>query len=429
MLRPFLVELSARGMCQVLYPEREGWIMPLPLEGIRVCDFTWVWAGPFCTMQLAHLGAEVIKIESSRRSDTVRRLPSFADNQPGLNRAGYFNQYNQGKLSLALDLATPEGRDVALRLAAISDVVAENFAPGVLSRLGLDYESIKRVKPDIIMISLSGYGSTGPLAPYISYGPAQVPMSGLSSLTGHPGGPPVQVGVSYGDPNGGIHGALAILAALWHRQRTGQGQYIDESQWEAAIVMLGEALMEQVMNGRQPPRMGNRDPIESPSGTFRCAGEDNWVAIACATDEEWRALCRAMGQPDLADDPRYRTAADRKAHEEVLEAIITEWTKERDRWEITRTLQAMGVAAFPSMSAADLSADPHLNERGIFVELEHPEVGVRRHIGIPYKLSGTPVQVRRPAPCLGEHTDYVLREILKMSDDEIMALREKGVLE
>jgi benzylsuccinate CoA-transferase BbsF subunit len=403
--------------------------MPLPLQGIRVCDFTWVWAGPFCTMQLAHLGAEVIKIETSRRSDTVRRLPSYADNVAGLNRAGYFNQYNQGKLSVGLDLATPEGRDVALRLASVSDVVAENFAPGVLARLGLDYESIKRVKPDIIMISLSGYGSTGPLAPYISYGPAQVPMSGLSALTGHAGGPPVQVGVSYGDPNGGIHGAFAVLAALWHRQRTGEGQYIDESQWEAAVTMLGEAVMEQVMNGRQPPRAGNRDPVDSPAGAFRCAGEDAWVAIECRTDAEWAALCRAMGNADLANDPRFRTAPSRKANEDALEALVTAWTVQHDRWEITRTLQAMGVAAFPSMSAADLTDDPHLNERGIFVELEHSEVGVRRHVGIPYKMSGTPVAVRSPAPCLGQHTDQVLREILKMPDDEIAVLRAKGVLE
>jgi benzylsuccinate CoA-transferase BbsF subunit len=402
--------------------------MPLPLEGVRVCDFTWVWAGPFCTMQLAHLGAEVIKIESSKRSDTVRRLPSFADNQPGLNRAGYFNQYNQGKLSLALDLASPEGRDVALRLVKESDIVAENFAPGVMQRLGLDYERLKAVRPEIIMISLSGYGATGPLGPYISYGPAQVPMSGLSSLTGHPGGPPVQVGLSYGDPNGGIHGAFAVLAALWHRQRTGEGQYIDESQWEAAVTMLGEGLLEQVINGQQPPRMGNRDVVCSPSGVFRCTGEEAWVSIACGTEEEWQALCRAMGQPALADDARFRTAADRKANEDALEAIITEWTRVRDRWEITRALQAMGVAAYPSMSAADLSADPHLNERGIFIELEHPEVGVRRHVGIPYKMSGTPIHVRRPAPCIGQHNEYVLREVLHMDDAEIAALSEKEVL-
>jgi crotonobetainyl-CoA:carnitine CoA-transferase CaiB-like acyl-CoA transferase len=406
--------------------------MPMPLDGIRVCDFTWVWAGPFCTMQLAHLGAEVIKIESSRRSDTVRRLPSYADNEPGLNRAGYFNQYNQGKRSIALDLTTPEGRDIALRLAAVSDIVAENFAPGVLHRLGLDYDSIRRVKPDIIMISLSGYGATGPLSPYIAYGPAQVPMSGLSSLTGFPGGPPLQVGLSYGDPTGGIQGAVAVLSALWRRLRTGEGAYIDESQWEAAIAMLGEAVVAQQVHGRQPERAGNRDPAMAPSGVFRCAGEPDeqaWVAISCATDTEWAALARVMGRPELTDDPRFRDVAARKTHEDEIEALVGDWTRTRGRWDVARTLQAAGVAAFPSMSAADLSDDPHLNERGIFVELEHSEIGVRRHIGIPFKMSGTPVHVRRPAPCLGQDTDDVLRELLHMPEADIAALREKGVLQ
>jgi len=404
--------------------------MPLPLEGIRVCDFTWVWAGPFCTLQLAHLGAEVIKIESIKRSDTVRRLPSYADNEAGINRAGYFNQYSQGKKSLALDLSRPEAREIALRLVRESDIVAENFAPGVMQRLGLGYDKLREVKPDIIMIALSGYGGTGPLSPFISYGPAQVPMSGLSSLTGFPGGPPTQVGLSYGDPTGGIQGAVAVLAALWRRGHTGEGTFIDESQWEAAIAMLGEGIMDQVMNGRQPPRNGNRDVMMAPSGVFRCAGDDeHWVSIVCGNDEEFRSLCLAMGDPALADDARFRTARARKANEDALEALIAAWTRGRDRWEVTHLLQGMGVAAFPSMSSADLAADPHLNERGIFVELEHPEVGVRRHIGIPYTMSGTPVAVRAPAPCLGQHTDYVLKDILKMSDAEVADLRAKGVLE
>lgn len=403
--------------------------MALPLAGIRVCDFTWVWAGPFCTLQLAHLGAEVIKIESSRRSDTVRRLPSFADNEPGLNRAGYFNQYNQGKYSVGLDLATPEGRDIALRLAAASDVVAENFAPGVLARLGLDYERIRAVKPDIIMISLSGYGATGPLSPYIAYGPAQVPMAGLSSLTGFRGGEPVSVGLSYGDPNGGSHGAVAVLAALWHRIRSGEGQYIDESQWEAAIPLLGDALLAQQMNGEQPPRDGNRDPWMAPHGVYPARGEDAWVAISCPDDAAWQSLCRATGRDDLAADARLATAAGRKANEDTIDAAVSAWTRTRDRWDVTRQLQAAGVAAFPSMSAADLCADEHLNVRGIFVELEHPEVGARRHAGIPFKMGGTPVRVQRPSPCLGQHTDMVLRDVLGMGDGEIAALRATGVVE
>jgi benzylsuccinate CoA-transferase BbsF subunit len=398
-----------------------------PLEGIRVCDFTWVWAGPFCTLQLAHLGAEVIKIESSRRLDTVRGFVP-ADDQPGVNRAGYFNQYNQGKKSITLDLGTEEGREIAFKLATSSDVVTENFSAGVMERMGLGYERIRSVKPDIVMISLSGYGGTGPLSPYISYGPAQVPMSGLASLTGYVGGPPNEVGVSYGDPNGGIHGAVAILAALWHRQRTGEGQYIDQSQWESAIAVLPEGLMAQVMNGAQPERMGNRSPFMSPHGTFRCAGDDEWVSIACGSDEEFVALCRVMERPDLAGDPRFAALTDRKANEDALEAEIAAWTAGRDRWQITRSLQADGVAAYPSMTSRDLVDDPHLRERGIFVELEHPEVGVRTHVGIPWQMSGTPCAVEHPAPLLGQHTDDVLRDVLHMTDAQIAALRERGVL-
>ena len=398
-----------------------------PLEGIRICDFTWVWAGPFCTLQLAHLGADVIKIESTKRIDTVRGFVP-ADDQPGINRAGYFNQYNQGKRSLQLDLGTEEGRAIALKLASLSDVVTENFSAGVMQRMGLGYERLRQVKPDIIMISLSGYGGTGPLSPYISYGPAQVPMSGLASLTGYVGGPPNEVGVSYGDPNGGIHGTVAILAALWHRQRTGEGQYIDQSQWESAIAVLPEGIMAQVMNGAQPERMGNRSFLMAPHGTFRCAGEDEWVAIACGSDEEFAALCRVMGQSDLAVDPRFATFAARKQNEDVLEAAVTAWTSGRDRWQITRDLQAAGVAAYPSMTSADLVNDPHLRERGIFVELEQPEVGMRTHVGIPWKMAGTTCAVEQPAPLLGQHTDEVLRDVLHYTDAEIAGLRERGVL-
>lgn len=397
------------------------------LEGIRILDFTWVWAGPFCTMQLAHLGADVIKVESSKRPDTVRGLVP-ADNVPGVNRAGYFNQYNQGKRSIQLDLRNPEGLAIALQLAAVSDVVTENFSAGVMTRLGLGYEQLKAVKPDLIMISLSGYGATGPLSPYISYGPAQVPMSGLASLTGYIGGPPMEVGVSYGDPNGGIHGAVAILAALWHRQRTGEGQYIDQSQWESALAVLPEGILAQVMNGEQPERRGNRDAVMAPHGTFRCAGEDEWVSIACGSDGEFAALCGVMGQPELAADPRFATEAARKQHEDELEAAIAAWASGRDRWEITRALQAAGVAAHPSMTSADLLSDRHLDERGIFVRLEHPEVGVRAHVGIPWKMSGTPCAVEQPAPLLGQHTDEVLRDVLKMSEQEIAGVRERGVL-
>ena len=263
----------------------------LPLAGVRVADFSWVWAGPYCTMHLAHLGAEVIKIESQTRLDLTRRLPLYpADMKPGVNRCALFNQWNQGKQSLLLNFTKPEGLAIAKELIRKSDVVVENFATGVMDHLGLGYEELKKIKPDIIMASISGYGHTGPQRHYMAYGPAVAPLTGLSSLTGYAAGPPQEVGISYGDPNAGINATVAICAALAARQRTGQGQYIDVSLLEAMAALVPEGWMDYVMNGTQPPRRGNRDPWMSPHNCFRCAGEDEWVSIACGTDEEWQAF-------------------------------------------------------------------------------------------------------------------------------------------
>jgi crotonobetainyl-CoA:carnitine CoA-transferase CaiB-like acyl-CoA transferase len=400
----------------------------LPLEGVRVADFTWVWAGPFCTLQLAHLGAEVIRIETATRPCITRLLPPWPDNKPGINRSGYFNQYNQGKRSLTLNLKQPEALEIAKQLVAKSDIVAENFAGGVMDRLGLGYEVLKQIKPDIIMISLSGYGATGPEKEYISYGPAQVPMSGLSSLTGYKGWRPMHVGISYGDPNGGLHGAFAIMCALMYRARTGKGQYIDLSQWETSTAMVAEGLLDYSMNGTQPERDGNRDPHMAPHGVFRCAGEDRWVSLAVRDDNEWQRLCAVIGRPALATDPRFATLAGRKQNEDALEALIAEWTCTRSPEEATAQLQAAGIPSAPSMSNKDLATDPHLNSRPILIYLDHPEVGKKQHVGIPWQLSKTPLSVRRPAPILGQDTDYVLREILGYSAEEVAALKERQVL-
>ena len=391
----------------------------LPLDGIRVVDFSWVWAGPFCAMQLAHLGAEVIKVESEARPDLGRRLPIYPrDMEPGLNRSGYFNQWNQGKKSVRLNLALPEAVQVARRLVAESDVVIDNFATGVMDRLGLGHEDLERVKPDLVVASITGFGHSGPLKDYVGYGPAMAPIAGLSSLTGYPGGGPREVGISFGDPTAGITTAVAICAALIARAHTGRGQHIDVSLWEATTAIVAEGWMEYAMNGAEPPRIGNRDTWMSPHGCFRCAGEERWVTIACADETEWRALAGVIG-PELAEDPRFRCAPDRKANEDDLEECITAWTRARDPWEVTRTLQAVGVAAFPSMSPEDLVNDPHLQERGFFARLEHPEVGARTHAGIPWRLAFGPNGVRTPAPLLGAHTDEILRDFLGYSPQEI----------
>jgi crotonobetainyl-CoA:carnitine CoA-transferase CaiB-like acyl-CoA transferase len=401
----------------------------LPLQGIRVADFTWAWAGPFCAMHLAHLGAEVIRIESHVRLDLGRRVPIYPTGmEPGLNRSGYFNQWHQGKKSILLNLSKREAIEIAKKLLAHCDVVVENFATGVMEHLGLGYKELKKIKPDIILASISGYGHAGPQQKYMGYGPAIAPMTGLSSLTGYPGGGPQEVGISYGDPNGGINAAAAICAALVARRRTGKGQYIDVSLWEAVAALVPEGWMEYAMNGSQPPRMGNRDPLMSPHSCFRCAGEDEWVTIACGAEEEWRALCTAIGQPQLATDARFRTVKDRKAHEDELEKLITTWTEQRDKWNVTRELQAAGVAAFPSMSSKDLAEDRHLNERGFFARLQHAEVGVQTHTGIPWCLTNAPNGVQAPAPLLGADTDAVMQGLLGYSVEEIGRLKEGQIL-
>jgi crotonobetainyl-CoA:carnitine CoA-transferase CaiB-like acyl-CoA transferase len=423
---------SSKSQVSSSQPLNPSTLHPTPrrlLEGVRVADFTWVWAGPYCTMHLAHLGAEVIKIESRARVDITRRLPLYPkDMKGGVNRSGLFNQWSIGKKSLLLNLAQPESIAIVKELIKKSDVVVENFATGVMEHLGLSYEEIKKIKPDIIMASISGYGHTGPQKNYMGYGPAMAPLTGLSALTGYVDGPPQEVGISLGDPNGGINAAVAICAALAARERTGQGQYIDTSMWEATAALMPEGWMEHVMNGIELPRVGNRDAWMSPHNCFRCAGEDEWVSIACGTEEEWQALCQAIGQAQLASEARFRTARARKAHEDELERLLTEWTRQHDKWEVTRLLQAAGVAAFPSMNSKDLAEDPHLNERGFFARLPHPEVDVQVHTGIPWLLTNAPNGVQMPAPLLGEHTDQVMREILGYSDQDITRLKEEKVL-
>jgi len=380
-------------------------------------------------MQMAHMGAEVIRIESAKRVCVSRAIPSFADDIPGPNRAGYFNQYNQGKKGLQLDLARPEAVEIAKKLVAKSDIVVQNFSAGAIDRMGLGYETLKQVKPDIIMISICGYGQTGPERHYMGYGPASVPLAGISSLTGYRGLGPAEVGISYGDPNAGIFGAFAALAALAYRQRTGRGVHVDLALWEALLTLQPEGLMDYAMNRTQPERDGNHDRWMAPHDCFKCQGDDDkWVTIVCGTEAEWQALCKAMGKPELATDKRFATATARKANEDALEEIITAWTKERDRWEVTEILQKAGVAAFPSLSNKDLATNPHLAARGYLVQKEHPEVGKRIHAGIPWQMSSTPCEVRAAAPLRGQHSDYVLRDILELSEAEVRKLKEEQIL-
>jgi crotonobetainyl-CoA:carnitine CoA-transferase CaiB-like acyl-CoA transferase len=400
-----------------------------PLAGVRVLDFTWVWQGPFCTLQLAHLGADVLRVESIRRLDINRAIPPFAERQQGRNRAGSFNQWNQGKRSIRLNLEMPEAIAIAKSLTAHCDLVVENFAPGVMARMGLGYEVLREIKPDIIMVSLSGYGQTGPYSRFVSYGGLLGAQSGLFSLSGYEAGQPGETGITYGDPNSGAFGAYAAMAALIHRARTGQGQHVDISLWETLEMVLPEAWLEYAMNGCEPEVYANRDRWMAPHNCYKSRGDaEQWVTIAVGNEREWPALCEVIGQPALAYDPRFLTAELRKRHEDELDMIITRWTSERDRWEITEILQRAGVAAMPTLNNRDLALDPHLRERGFLVELDHPEVGRRTHAGIPWTMSVTGCKVRNPAPLFGADTDQILTELLGYSAARIEMLHHAGVL-
>jgi crotonobetainyl-CoA:carnitine CoA-transferase CaiB-like acyl-CoA transferase len=400
-----------------------------PLSGVRVLDFSWVWAGPFCTLQLAHLGAEVIRVETSKRPCINRVIPPYAEGKAGVNRAGSFNQWNQGKRSLQLDLSKPQAAAIARELVRHCDIAVENFAPGVIDRFGVGYEALRAARPDLIMLSISGYGQTGPYARFVSYGMMIASHCGLHTVSSYDDDRPRELGISYADPTTGVFGAALIGAALIHRDRTGQGQHIDLSMLEAMEMLMPEALLEYAINEREPRPMGNHDPWMSPHNCYKTRGDaEHWVTIAVGTEQEWRALCDAIGRPSMADDARFAKAVSRKQNEAELDRIITAWTAQRDRWEITELLQRAGVAAIPTYTNADVAQDRHLRERGFLVELPHPETGPYTHAGVPWTMSRTPCQVRRAAPLLGEDTDYVLSEILGYTPARIAELRATGII-
>ncbi|MDN5346517.1 MAG: hypothetical protein PWP65_81 [Clostridia bacterium] len=398
------------------------------LKGIRVVDFGHVWAGPYCAQILADMGAEVIKVESKKRTDVHRRQGPYPGGVPGLNRSGVWNAQNRGKLSCTIDLTHPEGASLAKRLVAISDVVIENFSPRVMQKLGLDYENLKLVKPDIIMLSLSAFGHTGPQRDYVGYGPSIDAWAGLDYLTGYPDGPPESLGGMFPDTASALYGAFAVLVALYNREKSSEGQYIDVSQMEVSINLIADALVEQAVTGKNSGRLGNSHPFKHPHGCYPCQGEDKWIAIAVESEEEWVALCRVMNRPDLATDPRYADPASRQQHREELDTLISFWTSQFEPYRLMELLQASGVAAGPSLNVPELLADPHLKERRAFWELDHPEVGRQIVYGPCWRLSATPGGISQPAPLLGEDNDYVFRQLLGLTEGEIARLEKKEII-
>jgi benzylsuccinate CoA-transferase BbsF subunit len=398
----------------------------LPLAGVRIVDFGWIFAAPHATSWLGALGADVIRIESPKRADLVRFLGA-TDGKRGINRSGLFNSINFSKRSVALDLTTPGGAELALRLIKTGDIVIENFGTGTMARLGLDYESLRRVKPDVIMMSGTPLGQTGPLNGAIGYGPNSLTFSGISHLTGYPGGEPCGIGGTWPDFVVGVVMVMGMLAALHHRDRTGEGQYIDLSIAEMVTGMLPEAMMDFFLNGREQGPIGNRDEELAPHGVFPTAGDDQWAAIAIVSDAEFSSLCEALGAPAMAHDLRFQNMQARLENVDALEAELGELTRKFPRDELVEILRARGLAAGPVYNTAELMADPAMIESGMNMELDHKEVGKRLIPGLPVTFSAFKPDYYG-GPSIGEHTDEVLSTILGLSAEEITRLRAEGAV-
>ena len=399
------------------------------LGGVRVLDFTWMHAGPAATRVLADQGAEVIKVESNFAlavaGGPLARTPMGV---------GYRHNWNAGKLSITLNMKTSEGIAIAKRLAAVSDLVAENFSARVMAGWGMDYENLCQVKPDIIMLSMSGLGRTGPWKDYVSYGQTLQGWSGLVYMTGFPDTDPAAPASAYSDAVGGITGAQAALLALIHRSRTGEGQWIDLGQLEANSVLLETLILELSANRRPDKiqRTGNRLPHGggAPHGAYRCVGDDRWVAIAVFTNEEWNAFVKAIGDPPWAHDECFQTVTGRQRHADELDRLVEPWTAQHTPEEVMHRLQAVGVAAGVVQTGADLvDKDPQLKEHGFYLSVPDGQGTPQSIEGTPYKMSRTPGGAVRAAPDFGAHQDYVLRDILGMSDDEIAECAIAGAFE
>ncbi|MDG2111143.1 MAG: CoA transferase, partial [Actinomycetota bacterium] len=398
-----------------------------PLDGVRVCDFTWIWAGPACTQILAHLGADVVKLESPEHLCMFRRLPfNPPDQELGPDTAGAFHLYNTDKRSLGLDISRADAGAVVRRLVETSDVVIDNFGVGTMAHLGFGADDLRTINPDVVVVSLSGYGQTGPTAGYMAYGPAGGALAGLYAANGHENGPPAETGIAIGDPATGITAAWATMVELFARRRGSGAARVDVSMVEAIAATVGELWMEYQADGRSPKPVGNHDSAWAPHNCYPARGEDSWVTIACPDDNSWTALAGLI-DPDLSSDPRFVTAELRRLNQGDLDGLVAAWTSTVDRWQATRALQAVGVAAFPSLSPRDLwNGDLQLEALGMLERPDHPRTGRRVVPGIPWTLSRSPNGLRLPAPLLGQHTSEILDD-LGFGHDEIEALVNDGV--
>lgn len=393
------------------------------LAGLRVLDFCWVGAGALVTKLLAEHGADVIKVESRARPDNLRVAPPFRPGVEGLDASGYFASRNNDKRSLALNMQHPRSRELARTLAIRCDLVTNNFRPGVMERWGLGYEELSALNPSLIYLSMPMNGSSGPDSQAIGFGSTIAAQAGLVHLSGRADRDPIGTGTHYPDhiPSPG-HALVALLAAIWQREQTGRGRLIELSQLESTVSLLGPAVVAMSNGAERAVRNGNRVAAHSPSGVFRCNGDDEWVALAARDDLEWQALADVLGRPELAGDPRFATLSARKANEDELETLIAALVASWKHEELARALQARGVPASPVLSSKDLLEDEHLRARGFWRTLDHPVMGEITSPSAPFKGAGARTGPERPAPLIGEHTREIARSLLDLADADIDAL-------
>jgi crotonobetainyl-CoA:carnitine CoA-transferase CaiB-like acyl-CoA transferase len=384
------------------------------LKSVRVLDLTRVWAGPLATRMLADFGAEVVKIGDPR--------------VPGIRANGTNNKLNRNKLGLALRLDKPAAREIFLALTSVSDVVVENFRPRVMRNFGLTYDVLRGVRPDLIMCSMPGFGTEGAYAEYPAFGPSVETMTGLTSLMGYPGGPPMPSSIAYPDAVAGMNAVSAIMTALWHRRRTGQGQFIDLALSEGPVCQIGEHIVQFSRTGVQPPRVGNTHPDHAPYGCYPAAGEDQWVAVCVTSDEQWSSLRKLMCEPEWAMINELDRGAGRVDHRAKIDDALGAWTSRQEPSELAARLQARGIAAGAVLNNRQLLDDPHLNERGYFVEIDEPELGLKRYPGQAVHLSSDPAGDWTPSPYLGQHTRELLRDLLGLADENIRSLEAKEAI-
>ena len=411
---------------------------PLPLAGIRVLDSTYVFALPYTGGQLADLGAEVIKIEGPGRPDITRGgglYGTFPDNQPGedwWNRPSTYQLLNRGKRSLALDLSQEDGRRIFRELVTVSDVVMENFTPRVMRRWGLDYPNLRKLRPDIIMVSNTGYGhGDGPYSSYPAQATTQEGTHGHCWITGYPGDEPSKAGRSFVDFLSTWSAMFAIGAALRYRNRTGRGQWVDIGMYQAGVMFLSEYLMDAIANGRPGQRIGNRHPRRAPQGAYPAAGNDQWLALSVADAAQWHTLCRLMARPDLAQDAALQTLAGRQQRHDEIDAAISRWTQPQDKYALMHTLQAHGIAAGPVLSGKEVHFDPHYRSRNFLERVEYPPergIGARFLMGRPYRMSKTPLSIRGPAPAFGQHNITLLEELLGIPPAQVSQWADAGLI-